>query len=364
MISQIFNPLEVQIVKVFFLCASALTLAFLWAPILIKFLFRYQLWRKKARTKAIDGKPADVFYGLHKEREVSVPRLGGVLIWVTVILVAFIFAILSRIFPDSFWLSKLDFLTCGQSCRGQTWLPLAALLAASLLGLGDDVLQIFNKGGYKAGGITFTRRFLAVLFIGIVGAIWFYTKLDFNTLHLPFVGDIAIGFWYIPLFILTVLACWSGGVIDGIDGLAGGVFGIIFMAFGIISFADAQFNLAAFCFVVAGALMAFLWFNIPPAKFYMGETGVIGLTATLAVVAFLSNSVLVLPIIGGLLVVEAGSVIIQLLAKKFLKRKVFLCAPFHHHLEAKGWLPQQITMRFWLINIAIAIVGIAIRLIG
>jgi phospho-N-acetylmuramoyl-pentapeptide-transferase len=359
MVSQIFNPIEVQIIKIFALCASSLLIAFLWAPCLIKFLYRYQLWRKSARTKTIDGKPAPVFYGLHKEREVSVPRLGGVLIWVTVILVAFFFAWLNKLFPGHFWFQKLDFLS-----RDQTWLPLITLLAASLLGLGDDVLQIFGKGGYKAGGLSFTRRLIVVFLIGLIGALWFYSKLEFQTLHVPFVGDVAIGFLYIPLFILTVLACWSGGVIDGIDGLAGGVFGIIFMAFGIISLAGAQYNLAAFCMVLAGAIMAFLWYNIPPAKFYMGETGMIGLTATLAVVAFLSNSVLVLPIIGGLLVVEAGSVIIQLLAKKILKRKIFLCAPFHHHLEAKGWLPQQITMRFWLINIVLAIVGIAIRLMG
>lgn len=353
------NPLELQVIKIFICCATSLALAFLFAPLLIRFLYRYKLWRKSARTKAIDGKPATVFYGLHKEREVSVPRLGGVLIWVTTIFVAFLFAGLSVLFPHNFWIQKLNFLD-----RGQTWLPLATLLAASLLGLGDDILQIFGRGKYTAGGITFTRRFVVVLLIGIIGAVWFYGWLKFDTLHVPFVGDVPIGFWYAPFFVLTVLACWSGGVIDGLDGLAGGVLGIIFMAFGIISFAQSQYNLAAFCFVIAGTLIAFLWFNIPPAKFYMGETGMIGLTATLAVVAFLSNSVLVLPIIAGLLVLEAGSVIIQLFAKKIFGRKVFRCAPFHHHLEALGWQPQQITMRFWLISIALAIIGIAIRLMG
>jgi phospho-N-acetylmuramoyl-pentapeptide-transferase len=357
--SPIINPLEIQIIKVLILCATCVLLAFLWTPFLIKFLYRYQLWRKSARNKAIDGAPATVFYGLHKEREVSVPRLGGVLIWATVIFVAFLFAGLNRLWPGHYWLGKLDFLS-----RDQTWLPLATLLAASLLGLGDDVLQIFGKGKYAAGGITFTRRFALVLLIGVIGALWFYSKLDFHTLDVPFVGDVTIGFWYVPLFILVVLACWSGGVIDGLDGLAGGVMGIIFMAFAFIAFAGAQYNLAAFCLVVAGATVVFLWFNIPPARFYMGETGMMGLTATLAVVAFLTNSVMVLPIIGGLLVLESGSVIIQLLSKRFLQRKIFLCAPFHHHLEAKGWLPQQITMRFWLVGLVLAVVGIAIRLMG
>lgn len=358
MVSQIINPLELNIIKILFLCAAATILALLWTPILLKFLYHHKLWRKSARTVAIDGQPATVFYNLHKEREVKVPRMGGILIWATTIFSALLFAVLAKL-SDNFWLQKLDFLS-----RDQTWLPLAVLLAASLLGLGDDILQVLGKGKYTAGGITFTGRLFVVFCIGLVGALWFYFKLDWHTLHIPLVGDIEIGFWYIPLFILTVIACWSGGAIDGIDGLAGGAFGIIFLAFAIIAFASTQYNLAAFCAVLSGTLMAFLWANIPPAKFYMGETGIIGLTSTLAVVAFLTNSVLVLPIIGGLLVLESSSVIIQLVSKRFLKKKFFLCAPIHHHLEAKGWLPAQVTMRFWLIGLVLAIIGIALKLLG
>lgn len=358
MVSQIINPLEINVIKLLVLCAFSIAAAFLWTPFLLKFLYKYQLWRKKARNIAIDGKPAPVFYQLHKDREVNVPRLGGILIWATAIFVVFFFAVLSRI-SSNFWAQKLDFLS-----RDQTWLPLATLLAASLLGLGDDILQIFGKGKYTAGGMRFTRRLLVVFFIGLVGAWWFYFKLERHTLYLPGIGDWEIGFWYLPLFVLTVLACWSGGVIDGLDGLSGGVFGIMFLAFAIIAFAGSQYNLAAFCAVLAGAILAFLWFNIPPAKFYMGETGIIGLTSTLAVVAFLSNSVIVLPIIAGLLVLESGSVIVQLVSRKVFGKKIFLCAPFHHHLEARGWLASQITMRFWILGMVLAIIGIAVRLLG
>ncbi len=349
---------ETNVIKILTLCAFSSLLAFLWAPFLIKFLYKHKLWRKQAREKTIDGKPAPVFYELHKKKEVGVPRLAGLLIWVTTAFTAFLFMGLSLV-SNNPWLTKFNFLS-----REQTWLPLAILVAASLIGLGDDLLQVWSRGKYVAGGMRFTRRLIMVLIIGAVAGWWFYYKLGWHTLHVPGNGNIEIGIWYLPLFIITVLACWAGGVIDGLDGLAGGAFGIMFLAFTIIAFAGMQYNLAALCAVIAGTTLSFLWFNIPPAKFYMGETGSIGLTATLAAVAFLTDSVMVLPIIAGLLVLEAGSVVVQLVAKKFWDKKVFLCAPFHHHLEAKGWPREQITMRFWLLGLVLAIIGVAIRLLG
>jgi len=238
------------------------------------------------------------------------------------------------------------------------------LVAGALLGLSDDILQIFGKGKYIGGGIRFTRRLLVVLMIGVVGAWWFYFKLGWHTIHIPGNGDIEIGFWYLPLFVITILACWAGGIIDGIDGLSGGVFSIMFGAFSIIAFANAQYNLAAFCAVLAGITLTFLWFNISPARFYMGESGMLGLTVTLATIAFLTDSIVILPIIGGLLVIEVGSVILQLISKKFFHKKIFLCAPIHHHFEAKGWPPAKITMRFWILGMIFAIIGVTIRLLG
>ena len=161
-----------------------------------------------------------------------------------------------------------------------------------------------------------------------------------------------------------MLACWSGGVIDGLDGLGGGAFLSMFAAFGLIAFVSNQVNLAAFCWAICGALLTFLWFNIPPARFYMGETGSLALTSTLAVVAFLTDSILVLPIIGGLLVLEVGSIILQLLSKRIRGKKIFQSTPIHHHFEAIGWAPQKVTMRFWIIGVVLAIIGVAIRLLG
>jgi phospho-N-acetylmuramoyl-pentapeptide-transferase len=151
--------------------------------------------------------------------------------------------------------------------------------------------------------------------------------------------------------------------VDGLDGLAGGVFASIFGAFSILAFSQGKIDLATFCGAIVGALFAFLWYNIPPARFYMGETGVMGLTVTMAVISFLTDSVLVLPIIGGILVIEVGSVILQLLSKKLRKKKIWLSTPIHHHLEARGWPPYQIVMRFWVLSIVFAILGVAIRLL-
>ncbi len=349
---------SVNVIKILFLLALSSALTVFWTPALTYFLYKYRMWRKQPKNKSIDNKPIPYFQKFHREKEVNVPRMGGVLIWLTPTFIIIVFALLAKLFHSP-QLDKLNFLS-----RGQTWLPLATLFFASFLGFFDDIFQIFGKGKYAEKGIKFTRRLALILIIGLVGAYWFYFKLGWSMIHIPGVGDLEIGLWYLPLFILVMLACWSGGVIDGLDGLAGGSFAIMFSAFSIIAFSQMQYNLAAFCAVIVGAILGFLWFNIPPARFYMGETGIIGLTSTLAIVAFLTDSILVLPIIGGLLVIESGSVIIQLASKKIFKKKVFLSAPIHHHFQAKGWSEAKITMRFWIIGMILAVIGIAIRLLG
>jgi phospho-N-acetylmuramoyl-pentapeptide-transferase len=349
--------LTLNVIKVFSLAAIASAVAILWTPLLTNFLYKHKLWKKSARAKAISGEDAVVFNNLHKEKEVGTPRMGGLLIWITVVLVTFLFYILSLIFPGT-WIEQFNFLS-----RGQTWLPLFTLIFASLVGLLDDVLQVFGKGKYIGGGLSLKKRLIIVMVIGLIGSIWFYQKLGWDVVFIPFVGEVSIGLWYIPLFILVMVACWSGGIIDGLDGLSGGTFASIFGAFTVIAFSLGKIDLAAFCAVIFGASFAFLWFNIPPARFYMGETGILGLTSVLCVVAFLTDSVYVLPIIAGLLVLEVMSVIIQLSSKKFRKKKIFLSTPIHHHFEALGWPSYKVTMRAWIIGIILAIVGVAMRLL-
>ena len=348
----------VNAIKVFGLLAGSFTAAVLWTPLLTKYLYKYQLWRKEVRTASPDGTRTPLFAALHKDRETKVPRLGGALIWVTTLVIAFLVWIIAGLTESPFW-DKANFFS-----RNQTWLPLFTLLAASLLGVADDLAQVWGKGKYVAGGIRFRHRLLVVFLIALAGAWWFYFKLDWRSIYIPGYGDLFIGLWYIPLFIGTMILLFSSSIVDGIDGLAGGVFGAAFAAYGGIAFFRGQIDLAAFAGVVLGAILAFLWFNIPPARFYMGESGIIGLTTSLTVVAFLTDSVVVLPVIGAILMVEVLSDVIQFASKRLRGRKIFLIAPIHHHFEAVGWPPHKVTMRFWVVSVVAAILGMAIALIG
>lgn len=345
-------------IKVFGLLAASFVAAVIWTPFLTRYLYKYKMWRKDVRTASPDGSKTPLFAALHKDRETAVPRLGGVLIWVTTLgLAAFVWTMASWL-DGSFW-SKASFVS-----RNQTWLPLATLFAASLVGLADDLAQVFRRGTNVAGGIKFTHRLAVIFIIAVVGAWWFYFKLDWRTIYVPGWGDLDIGLWYIPLFVSVVILLFSSSIVDGLDGLAGGVFGAAFAAYGGIAFFRGQIDVAAFCGVVLGTILAFLWFNIPPARFYMGESGIFGLTTSLAVVAFLTDSAIVLPIIGVVLMAEVASDVIQFASKRIRGKKVFLIAPIHHHFEALGWPAYKVTMRFWIISVVAAILGMAIALIG
>ncbi|MEK7090056.1 MAG: phospho-N-acetylmuramoyl-pentapeptide-transferase, partial [Patescibacteria group bacterium] len=216
---------------------------------------------------------------------------------------------------------------------------------------------------YVAGGLPLSLRIATVLAIGAVGAWWFFVKLGVSTIAVPFLGEFSLGIFFIPFFMLVMLALFSGGVIDGIDGLAGGILAASFAAYAGIAFFQNQIDLAVFSAVIVGGILAFLWFNIPPARFYMSETGMLGLTTTLTVIAFLTKEVLVLPLIAFFLFAAAVSDIIQIFSKKFFGRKVFLIAPIHHHFEALGWPSYKVTMRFWVLSGVLAILGMVIALL-
>ncbi len=357
-----------DIVKVFLPSVLAFIVGILFTPFLTNILYRKQMWKKQSVQKTIDGREATISASLHRDEEKKTPRMGGIVVWFSVFCTAILFWVLARVFGlDSF--VKLDFLS-----RNQTWIPLFTLVFGGFVGWIDDYLGTqggAGKGSYVGGGLSLKKRLLLVGGLALLCALWFYFKLDVTSVGIPFYGDLNIGLFFIPLFILVVIGIYSGSVIDGIDGLSGGILASCFAAYTGIAFYQNQINLAAFCAVIVGGILAFLWFNIPPARFYMSETGMMGLTITLGVVAFMTDSlglghgVIVLPIIAFPLVVTTLSNIIQLTSKKFRNgKKVFLVAPIHNHFQALGWPATKVVMRFWIIGLVTAILGMVVGLVG
>ena len=346
-------PLEsFEIVRVLLLSAVAFVLAFAWAPLLTKWLREFKMG-KSIRTMG----DAPVFARLHAKKS-GTPTMGGLLIWVTVFFLAVVLAQITPYLPEGSMLARLNFLS-----RSETWLPMGALVASAIVGFIDDYFNV--KGiGPKGGGLRMRHRLMIYALIAIVGAWWFRVKLDWDILHVPFVGDFNIGIWYVPFFIFVIVATsFSVNEADGLDGLAGGTLMTSFGAFAIIAFAQGHYDLAVFCGVILGALLAFLWFNIHPAAFFMGDTGAMSLGVTLGIVALLTNSALYLPIIGFVFVLESLSVFAQIFSKRVLKKKFLKSAPFHHHLEAIGWPEPQIVMRLWVVSIVFASIGVSLALL-
>ena len=312
------------IIKILFLTTMAFIFAMAFTPFLTHFLYKHKLGKQIKNN----GK-TPIFTKLHAHKQ-GTPTMGGVLIWVTVLFFSVLFFYLAKFFPESFF-QNLNFLS-----RSQTLLPLGVLIATALVGLFDDWLDVRAKGILGGGGLNIFYRLLIYTIIAIIGAWWFYYKLGWDIFHVPFLGDYQLGWQYIFIFIFVIVAtAFSVNETDGLDGLAGGVLLTSFVAFGVIAFAMGKFDLAAFCGVIVGALLAFLWFNINPARFYMGDTGAMSLGITLGIIALLTNAVLILPVIGLIFVVESASVIIQVIAKNVYGKKVFLSTPIHHHFEAK-----------------------------
>lgn len=338
--------------KIFILTTVSFIFAISITPLVTHFLYKYRLG-KKIR----DSQSAPVMAQLHAHKA-GTPTMGGVIVWFSVLFVALVFYYLDSLTSIKLF-DHMNFLT-----RSQTYLPIGAMVIAALVGLLDDFLNVRGIGP-KGGGLSLLQRIILFTGIALVAAFWFYFKLDWDLLRIPFVGNYQIGLWYIPLAVLVMVATtFSVNETDGLDGLAGGVLATSFVTFGGIAFAQGRYDLAAFCGVIVGALLAFLWFNVMPARFYMGDTGAMALGITLAIVAMLTNSILILPVVCAIMVMESGSVIIQLTSKKFRNgKKVFLSTPIHHHFEAIGWSEGKIVFRFWIISAVCAAVGLVIALI-
>lgn len=330
-----------ELTQMFALSLAAFLLAMLLTPLYTYFAYRYKFW-KRQRSLSTTGERLEVFTKLHaKKFKRNIPTMAGLIFLVAITITT---------------LFNLD--------RGQTYLPLAALIGGGIVGLLDDIINLRGNGEGVAG----LRSGLKFLMISVLGAAlgwWFFEKNGVSSLHVPFFGDLSIGWLIIPVFAFAVVATGNAvNISDGLDGLAGGLLSLSYGAFGVIALLQGQVFLAGFCFTVVGALLSYIWFNIHPARFFMGDVGSFSLGAALGVVAMLTNALLLLPVIGLIFVIEAGSSLAQIVSKRYFGRKIFKSAPIHHHLEAIGWPETKVTMRFWVIGSVSAFVGVFLALSG
>jgi phospho-N-acetylmuramoyl-pentapeptide-transferase len=314
----------------------------LLTPIYTLLAYRYKFW-KQQRSTSSTGEKLEIFTKLHANKfKRNIPTMAGIIFVAAIGFVTFFF--------------NLD--------RGQTWLPLAALAGGGLVGLLDDIINIRGHGSGVAG-LRSSFKFTMITVIGLVLGWYFFTKIGVDAVHVPFIGAWTLGWLIIPLFAFVVVATGNAvNISDGLDGLAGGLVSIAYGAFGVIALLQGQIILAGFCFTVVGALLSYVWFNIFPARFFMGDVGSFALGTSLGVVAILTNALFLLPVIGIVFVIEAGSSLLQIASKKLLKRKIFISAPIHHHLEATGWPETKVTMRFWVIGYVAAFIGVLLAITG
>lgn len=331
-----------RLLEILFMAFLGFALSMALTPLYTTFAYKRKWW-KKLRTDATTGEKAEIFARLHGSKHLrNIPTMAG-LVFVASVTIATLALNLSR---------------------EQTWLPLAAFLGAAFVGLIDDLINLRGSGDGTAG-LSTRMKMALISAVALVGGLYFYFKLDYASLFIPGLGDVGIGFFIVPLFMLVVVSTANAvNISDGLDGLAGGLASSAFGVYAMIAFLQGRFGIAAFCLTIVGALLSYTWFNIYPARFFMGDVGSFALGTALGVVAMITNTVLLLPIIGAVFVVEAGSSLVQIASKKLRGKKVFKVAPIHHHFEASGWPETKVTMRLWILGQVSAFVGLMIFIIG
>lgn len=279
----------------------------------------------------------------HKEKD-GVPTMGGIIFIIPTIITVLILLALGKI-----------------SFSQNLLIVLFVFIGYAILGFIDDFL-IIKKG--KNEGLTEIQKLFGQLVIAIIFFFIFLksgheTSLVIHTLNI----HIEMG-WIYGLFLLFILVASSNAVnlTDGLDGLAGGLSAIAFLAFGIIAWnstwAQGYEEIAIFCFILVGSLLGFLVFNTSPAKVFMGDTGSLSLGATLASVAILTNHEITLIIVAGVFVLETLSCIVQTISVMYFHKKIFLMAPIHHHFEKMGFKETDIVKGFWVVGLILSMISI------
>ena len=346
--------MDITVIKILLPAAIAFAIGIAISPLVTHYLYAYKVWKKEGGKKTLHGQEAVEFNRLKAENETKTPRMGGIVIWLSVLLTVSTLYICKHIFPNSFF-AELDFFS-----RAQTWIPLSTLIIGAVIGFINDFYDVVHGGR----GLALRYRLLGISLLSSFIGWWFYAKLGVTGINVPFDGTLELGILIIPFFVILTNALYASGIIDGIDGLSGGVFASIFTSYAGVALMQQQFDVAALCATIAGAILAFTWFNIPPARFWMTETGSMALTLTLAVVVFMTDNladgygISLLFVIGLPLIATVASVVLQVGYRKVTGKKLFRIAPLHHHFEAIGWPAYKVTMRYWVISIICAILGI------
>lgn len=335
------NAEIVSLTRILIVGFAGFAVSMLLTPLYTRLAYKRQWW-KRPNTEAITGEQAPVYQKLHAAKHKrNIPTAAGIVMIVAVAAVTL--------------LLNLD--------RNQTWLPLAVFVAAGMVGLLDDYFNIRSTGGIA--GIRWKLKFSLIFTVAALAALYFVFVLQYQLIHIPAVGDFDIGYWYIPLIIGVIISTANAvNISDGLDGLSGGLLSTAFGAYAVIAYFQGSYGIAGFCATIVGVILTYTWFNIYPARFFMGDSGAFAMGTTLGIIAVLTNSIAVLPIIGGVFVIEAGSSVVQILSKKLFKRKIFLSAPIHHHFEAIGWPETKVTMRLWVVGQLVGVAGLILGLLG
>ncbi len=317
----------------------------------INFLYKTKMQRAQQKTKDAFNKSTPIFDKFNKHKA-GTPVGGGLLIIAST-------SLLYLIFVSSFNPFKIPLQTNFPSIFAESKILLFTILSFGLLGVYDDLAKIFFWKKLNFFGVTLKFKLIIEIVLALIIAYWLYADLQIHFVHVPFLGVFDISYFYVAFAAFTIVAFSNAvNITDGLDGLATGILMIALASFWIIAASIIDVPTSLFIGIWLGGLIAFLYFNIPPARIFLGDAGSLSFGAAFAVVGLILGKSFSLPIIGGIFLIEILSSLLQLLSKKLRGKKLFAVAPFHLFLQHKGWEESKIVMRFWLISILFSVFGL------
>lgn len=316
----------------------------------INLLYKLKFQRQHQITRDAFEKPTPIFDRLHKGK-VGTPVGGGFLIIVTTTI----------LFPILLYALNLFYvpITALYELSHEVKIMLFAFVGFGILGLFDDLKKTFNLKENAFFGLRLRYKLYIEIVLALIISFWLFYDLGIEILHIPFIGVLDLGIFFVPFAAFAIISfCNAANITDGLDGLAAGVLMIALGAFLIVSSSILDTPLSIFIALWLGGLLAFLYFNVYPARIFLGDVGSLSFGATLAVIGLILGKTFALLLIGGIFVVEVGSSLFQLFSKKYFGRKIMAVAPLHLWYQHHGWSEPKIVARFWIVGIVLAILGL------